>query len=66
MNNKMLSVTQVKSDIGRLEAHKACLRGLGIMKMGRTVDVVLNSENLGMIKKISYMLKVQEKINALE
>ena len=33
MTQKTVSVTQIKSTIGRLEAHKACVRGLGLKRL---------------------------------
>lgn len=60
MANKKLSVTQVRSKIGRLKSHKACLRGLGLKRISQTVEVADTSSNRGMIKKIQYMLKLEE------
>ena len=61
MAGKTLSVTMTKSKNGRLPAHQACLKGLGLRKINQTVEVQNNPENQGMIKKISYMLNVEEK-----
>ena len=58
--NKQLKVTLVKSLNGRLAAHKACARGLGIRRIHNPVNVNDTPENRGMINKISYMLKVEE------
>lgn len=52
------TVTQVKSGIGRPSSHQKCLKGLGIRKLNQTVVVTSSPENLGMISKISYLLKV--------
>lgn len=57
--SEVLVVTQVRSKIGRLRAHQQCLKGLGIRKMHRPVRVAATPENLGMINKIAYMLKVE-------
>ncbi|SFZ75936.1 50S ribosomal protein L30 [Chitinimonas taiwanensis] len=57
MANSKIKVTLVKSLIGRLEAHKACARGLGLKKINQTVEVIDTPENRGMINKISYLLK---------
>ncbi|MGQ5522439.1 50S ribosomal protein L30 [Chitinimonas sp. PSY-7] len=57
MANSKIKVTLIKSLIGRLEAHKACARGLGLKKINQTVEVVDTPENRGMINKISYLLK---------
>lgn len=58
--SKQLQVTLVKSLNGRLKAHQACARGLGIRRIHRPVKVIDTPENRGMINKISYMLKVEE------
>lgn len=57
---KQVRLTQIKSRNGRLESHKACLRGLGIRRMHHTVQVNDTPENRGMISKISYMLKIED------
>jgi large subunit ribosomal protein L30 len=56
---KMIQVTLLKSTIGRLEAHKACVRGLGLKRRHHTVSVIDTPANRGMINKVSYMLKVE-------
>ena len=53
-------VTLVKSPISRLKAHKACLTGLGLRKINQSVLVTGTPSNLGMIKKVDYMLQVEE------
>ncbi len=58
--NGRLRLTQVKSSIGRLQRHKACLAGLGLRRMHHTVEVVDTPENRGMINKIRYMVAVEE------
>ncbi len=60
MGEKQLKVTLVKSTNGRLAAHKACVRGLGLRRMHHTVAVADTPENRGMINKVSYMLRVEE------
>ena len=56
---KTITVKLVKSTIGRLEAHKACVRGLGLKKIHQTVTVIDTPSNRGMINKVSYMLRVE-------
>jgi len=58
--SKQLKVTLVKSLNGRLAAHKACAKGLGIRRINSPVEVIDTPQNRGMINKISYMLKVEE------
>jgi large subunit ribosomal protein L30 len=58
--NAKITIKQVKSSIGRLKSHQACLRGLGIRRIHQTVAVEPTRENLGMIRKIAYLLKIEE------
>jgi len=60
MSDKKLSVTLVKSTIGRKPSHKACVSGLGLRRMNHTVTVIDTPENRGMINAVSYLLKVEE------
>lgn len=60
MSEKKIIVTMVKSKIGRLKSHQACLKGLGLRKIRQTVEVIDTPENRGMVNKISYMLKIEE------
>jgi large subunit ribosomal protein L30 len=57
---KKVKVTQVKSAIGRLKNHQACLNGLGLRRMHHTVVVEDTPSNRGMINKVNYMLQVEE------
>jgi large subunit ribosomal protein L30 len=57
---KKIKVTQVKSAIGRLKNHKACLNGLGLRRIGHCVEVEDTPSVRGMIHKVNYMLKVEE------
>jgi large subunit ribosomal protein L30 len=55
-----LKVTLVKSTIGRLAKHKACVSGLGLRKTGSSAIVLDTPENRGMITPVSYVLKGEE------
>lgn len=59
MAKKMMKVTLTKSLIGRLEAHKACVRGLGLRKIGHTVEVEDTDSTRGMVNKVSYMVRIE-------
>lgn len=59
MAQAKIKVTQVKSTNGRLANHKACVRGLGLRRIGHTVEVLDTPENRGMINKAYYMLRVE-------
>lgn len=56
---KKIKVTLVKSLIGTIESHRACVRGLGLRRRHHCVEVLDTPENRGMINKISYLLKVE-------
>jgi large subunit ribosomal protein L30 len=60
MASKKLKVTLIKSTIGRLGTHKACIRGLGLRKIRHSVVVEDTPQNRGMINKTSDMLIVEE------
>ncbi len=59
MANKTVKVTQVKSSIGRLPKHKATLTGLGLRRIGHTVELEDTPSVRGMINKVYYMVKVE-------
>ena len=54
-----IKVTLVKSTIGRIESHRACVRGLGIRRLNQTVEVLDTPANRGMINAVGYLLKVE-------
>jgi large subunit ribosomal protein L30 len=54
-----VKVTLIKSVIGRIESHRASVRGLGLRRLNHTVVVQDTPENRGMINKVSYLLKVE-------
>ncbi|MDX1694177.1 MAG: 50S ribosomal protein L30 [Ketobacteraceae bacterium] len=58
-DKSMVKVTQIKSTNGRLEAHKACVRGLGLRRIGHSVEVEDTPATRGMINKVRYLLKVE-------
>ncbi len=59
-NKKMMTVKLVASPAKRIEAHKACVRGLGLRKIGQTVQVEDTPCTRGMVKQVSYLVKVEE------
>jgi large subunit ribosomal protein L30 len=56
---KTLKVTLVKSVIGTKEAHRACVRGLGLRRMHHTVEVEDTPAVRGMINKVYYLVKCE-------
>lgn len=57
---KTIKITQVRSSIGRLPKHKATMIGLGLRRIGHTVEREDTPAIRGMINQVSYMLKVEE------
>ena len=60
MAKKQLKITQVKSRIGYSRKAKATLDALGLRKMNKSVILDANDAIVGMIKKIDYLVKVEE------
>ena len=55
-----LKITLVKSMVGRPEKHRKVLRGMGLTKMNKTVELVDTPEIRGMVSKVSHMVKTEE------
>lgn len=55
-----IKVTQVRSVIGRPEKHRRVLRGMGLGKLNRTVELSDTPEIQGMINKVRHLVKVEE------
>ena len=60
MAKAMIKVTQVKSINGRLPNHKACVAGLGLRRIGHTVEVEDTPSIRGMINKVHYLVRVED------
>lgn len=58
---KTLLVTQTSSAIGREKSQGATLKGMGLGKIGRTVELEATPIYLGMIRKVAHLVSVQEK-----
>ena len=56
-----LKITLVKSMIGRPEKHRKVLRGMGLTKMNRTVELEDTPAVRGMVQKVSHLVKAEEK-----
>ncbi len=55
-----LKIVQIKSSHGRMERHRACLRGLGLRRVGHEVLVEDTPAVRGMARKVDYMVRVEE------
>ena len=57
---RQIRVTLVRSTAGRLPNHRDCVRGLGLRRLHHTVELAATPEVLGMVHKVSDMLRVEE------
>ncbi len=60
MSKKTVKITQTGSPIGRPESQRATLKGLGLNKMGKTVELEDTSSVRGMIRKVPHLVRVEE------
>ena len=58
--NKQIKVTLKRSVNRRTARHKACVAGLGLRRIGHTVTVNDTPEIRGMIRKVDYLLSVED------
>jgi large subunit ribosomal protein L30 len=57
----MVKVTLVRSMIGRPEKHRQVLRGMGLTRINKTVELEDTPAIRGMIHKVSHLVKAEEK-----
>ena len=57
-HEKTIKVTLVRSTAGRLQSHRACVKGLGLRRIGHAVQVEDTPAVRGMINRVNYLLKV--------
>jgi large subunit ribosomal protein L30 len=57
---KKLKITLVKSPIDRSERQKLTVQALGLGKTNSSKEVVATPQVLGMIRKVTHLLKVEE------
>ena len=60
MADKMLKITLVKSPIGAVPKNRATIEALGLTQMNKSIVLPDNDATRGMIRKVGYMLKVEE------
>lgn len=56
----MLKITLIKSMIGRPEKHRRVLRGMGLTKINKIIEMQDNSATRGMIHKVKHLVSVKE------
>jgi large subunit ribosomal protein L30 len=59
MTQEKIRVTLLRSLIGTKQDHRATVRGLGLRRRQQTVELPATPEILGMVRKVSYLLKVE-------
>ena len=57
---KKIKITQIKSGIDRSERQKQTLIALGLRKVNATKEVEATPQILGMVNKVSHLIKVEE------
>jgi large subunit ribosomal protein L30 len=55
-----IKITQVKSVIDRPERQKKTMVALGLRKMNASVEVEATPQILGMVTKVTHLVKVEE------
>ena len=55
-----IKITQVKSKIGSTKRQKATIEALGIKKLNHTVEKEVTPQILGMVRKVSHLVIVEE------
>jgi large subunit ribosomal protein L30 len=59
---KMWKITLVKSMIGRPEKHRQVLRGMGLNRLNKTVELQDTPAVRGMIQKVCHLVRAEEKV----
>ena len=57
---KHIKLTLIRSLAAQLKMHRNCVNGLGLTRMHQSVIVKATPENMGMVNKSRFMLKVEE------
>jgi large subunit ribosomal protein L30 len=57
----LLKISLVKSMVGRPEKHRKVLRGMGLTKLNRTVELEDTPSIRGMVQKVVHLVKMEEK-----
>ena len=60
MSDKTITVTQIKSEIGKKPKTRGTLRALGLRGIGHTNTLPDRPEIRGMLAKVPHLVKVQE------
>ncbi len=58
-----VKITLVRSMISRHEQHRRVLRGMGLTRLNKTVELKDTPEIRGMINKVSHLVSTEEKVD---
>ena len=61
---KKIKIIQIKSGIDRSETVKRTLIALGLKKLNASVEVEATPQILGMVRRVSHLLTVEELVEA--
>ena len=62
--SSMIKVTLIKSMVGRPEKHRKVLRGMGLTKINKTIELQDTPSSWGMVKTVSHLVRVEGKNEA--
>jgi large subunit ribosomal protein L30 len=60
LEKNMITIKLIKSLIGRKPNHRHSIKALGLKKINQEISILDNLCNRGLIKKISYLLKIKK------
>jgi large subunit ribosomal protein L30 len=55
-----IKIKLIRSSIGHPEKHRAVLRGMGLTKVNKVVELKDTPATRGMIRKVSHLVEVME------
>ena len=55
-----LKVTLIRSEIGRPEKQRKILRGMGLTRLNKTVELENTPSIRGMVRNVSHLVKAEE------
>jgi large subunit ribosomal protein L30 len=58
-----VKVKLIRSMIGRPEKHRKILRGMGLTRLNKTVELKDTPEIRGMINKVTHLVSTEEKVD---
>jgi large subunit ribosomal protein L30 len=61
-----LRVTWVRSTIGHKAGARGTIRALGLHRLNQTIEIADTPVNRGMIRRVAFLLKVEEPAGAKE